>query len=77
MPIPSGEVIVLREGVDDQGVYWQQYETIPLSELEGKEDYVPDWAAIKTALEVSSQGKGQNKSGYLMARILGLIPEGG
>jgi hypothetical protein len=63
MPIPSGEVIVLREGVDGQGVYWQQYETIPLSELEGKEDYVPDWAAIKTALEVSSQGKGQNSQG--------------
>jgi len=77
MLIPSGEIVVLREGVDGQGVYWQQYETINLIELENKEDYVPDWAAIKTALEVSSQGKGQNKSGYLMSRILGLIAEGG
>jgi len=77
MQVPSGEVVVLREGVDGQGVYWQQYETINLSELQSQENYAPDWAAIKAALDVSSQAKGQNLAGYLVARVLGLIAEGG
>lgn len=77
MNLPNGEVNVLREGVDEQEIPWQQNENIQLSELQDMENYSPDWAAIKTALGVSSQAKGENTAGYLLARVLGLIPQRG
>lgn len=70
--MPRGEVSVLRRYIAADGIECEQWEQINLAEMEGKEDQSPDHAKIKDSLGVSSQAKGQNISGQLMERILGI-----
>lgn len=71
MNLPNGEMCVIRDSLDGQGIAWQQQDNIQIGEAGGSEDATPDWAAIRAALGVSSQTKAQNVAGYLLARLLG------
>lgn len=72
MNLPNGEINVLREGVDGDGIPWQQNQNIQIPDFANGEDVTPNWAALKDALGVSSQAKAQNVAAYALSLILGV-----
>ena len=72
MNLPNGEINVLREGVDGDGIPWQQNQNIQISDFANGEDVTPNWATLKEALGVSSQAKAQNVAAYALSLILGV-----
>lgn len=72
------EISVLRRGVDENGVEWQQRENFTLDDIadekHGAENFTPNKAKMKDTLGVSNQTKAESVPYFIFCKIMGLDP---